>query len=233
MPLRWTPTDPFLDPTGPKRAYVNPFIDALRNGFADGSLPVLYGPSVTAQKGRWLAETPPPGRLLVEIGCHKGVVLTQLAKNHPHDLVVGADITFKRVVMTAEAAVEQGLKNVKSIMANARAIRDVFADGEVDGLLIFFPDPWPKKRHAKNRLLSEEFCKNAMAVLKPGGFLWLKTDQQSYFEMACENMQLAGFVATGHDPVQDQPYVSCFEQRFAAQGLASFAQLWHKPQPLC
>ncbi len=237
MPLRWS-ADPLKDPTGPKRGFVNPFIDALRQGFATGNLPVLYGPAVAAHKGRWRDLLPPSAasssaRLIVEIGAHKGIVLSALATDHPQDLILGVDITFKRVVTSAKRAVALGLRNVHSIMANARAIREVFADDEVDGLVIFFPDPWPKQRHSKNRLLSEEFCRNALAVLKPGGFLWLKTDQASYFEMACQNMDLAGFVPVDDHPIQERTYTSAFEQRFAAQGLATYGRMWQKLPARC
>ena len=72
------------------------------------------------------------------------------------------------------------------IRYHAALVSEMFAPEEIDNAFIYFPDPWPKKRHFKNRLITAEFLNILFALQKPGSFLEIKTDHPGYFEWIME-----------------------------------------------
>jgi tRNA (guanine-N7-)-methyltransferase len=221
---------------------VNPYVAKLSAGMADGSLPVLQGSALSGCKGNWRQTfnrvNPQNNRqrenskrkLLVEIGCHLGLTLNQMAKKHPETDFIGMDITFKRVVTAAERATMQGNHNILTVLGNARSIDAIFAPNEIDGFIIFFPDPWLKRSQSKHRLIDEEFARTLARHLAPGGFIWFKTDQSGYFGEAAEAFSSAGLIGSEQvDFFAGEVYESTFERRFRLQGLPSYSGHWTNP----
>ena len=104
-----------------------------------------------------------------------GDVMCEMATNHKDKAFVGLDITFKRVVTLAEKAVKKELPNIFSVLGNGGGFEHMFSEGEVDGLIIFFPDPWVrKKKQRKKRLINPSFLEQAVKVLKSIWFSGLK-----------------------------------------------------------
>lgn len=231
MPIRsHNPFEDLLEKIDPGK---NLFVQKLVDAQASGSLPVAFGPALQNFPGKWREKFPEAiGRrehlpLIVEIGCHYGNTLTDLAQDHPDCLFVGIDITFKRVVYTAERAKSLGLNNVFVVLANAGGLDELFADGEATGFITFFPDPWKKKRHAHNRLYAPKFCTAARRILSPSGFLWLKTDQEPYFQDACQHTAESGFQEISSLPVLgNKDYSSAFMRRYELQGLPWYGRKW-------
>jgi tRNA (guanine-N7-)-methyltransferase len=209
-----------------------------RQSFRRSPLPIAFGEGLKEFPGRWRTKiqsvhqrTAPWSRLIAEIGCHKGMTLLSVAASQPDVACVGLDITYKRVVTTAERAKTKKVGNAFAAMANASAIDRLFTEGELDGCLIFFPDPWVKKlSQAKHRLVDAAFAARLLTTLAPGGFLWLKTDQEIYFEGAEAAITAAGFQRQPDDwwPL-GKDYDSAFERRFRAQNLPIFSGKWLKP----
>jgi len=149
-----------------------------------------------------------------------------MAEAYPEIGFIGIDITFKRVAITAQRVKEKGLKNVFCVLINARLLAHIFAQSEINGIIIFFPDPWIKIRQAKHRLFSQEFFRNIYKLLTPGGFFWLKTDRSEYFKLASSFLEsdfnkldnLLGFFAGD--------FSSTFEQCFLRQNLPIFSGIW-------
>ena len=235
--------DPFLNATAAMDAGVNPYVGLLREATASGALPLAFGPTLQSLSGRWREHIAayhglqtPPKRLVVEIGCYKGQTLLELSKAWPDTAFIGIDITFKRVVTTAQRLSAHGLKNAYCAMANAIAVDQLFAPGELDGCLIFFPDPWIRKaKQAKHRLVGPVFCQRLHSRLAPGGFCWLKTDHLPYFERANAALAEAAFAplpAATPEPL-GVDFSSVFEQRFQAQGLPTYGSKWLKPLINC
>lgn len=228
-------------------ASTNPFVAKLRDRESNG-LPICVGKDLEGRQGRWRelgerrSESPPASpksRLFLEIGCHKGQTLTHFAELYQQDVFVGLDITYKRVVLTAQRAVDAGLTNVQTALANAKALSKLFAPGELTGVMIFFPDPWPKARQQKNRLIQPEFCQQLLEVLEPeSGFVWLKTDHEEYYGEAVSALNASGLLPDQSVPLSsnglpsdsiDQPIFSSFERRFGEQGLPTYSGVWRAP----
>ena len=155
-----------------------------------------------------------PQALLVEIGCHRGHNLLEMAQRFPQTACIGIDLTFKRVVLTAQAIHAQKLHNAVSVLSDARDLAALFRQDELDGVICFFPDPWAKPRQQKKRLLSTSYCAQLAKLLKDGGFVWLKTDHCSYFEQATQALQAQGFCFADTVPLE---LLSVFERRFLAE----------------
>jgi tRNA (guanine-N7-)-methyltransferase len=239
MPLRATT---FRGNLGVKKHFnigVNPFAEGYYKALTDHRLPILNNEQLKEKRldpFEFLAEhqNVQTGRpIIVEIGCHKGTLLLQLAKSYPEYNFIGLDITFKRVMMTAERVVEAQLSNVAVALANAHQIHELFAESSVSGLIIFFPDPWPKKSHLKHRLISKSFCQSAYNVAQDGCFFWLKTDSFGYFDDARLNILMSGFnpVAEPHE-IQEQGFTSTFEKHFRGDGLPVAEGFWEKANTL-
>ena len=233
MPVRTN--DIFEDVVAKFSKDCNAFVTKFMDGQSSGSLPIAMGPTLRNFPGNWrekfaaVSGDKSQMPLIVEIGCHSGHTLCDMAEAHRESLFVGVDITFKRVVQTAERARDRGLKNVFVVLANAGGLKDLFAAKEVSGFVTFFPDPWKKIRHAHNRLYSSNFCSTLWDQLGSGGFLWLKTDHLPYFTDACSLVDRSGFQETGVLPVfGDTDYSSFFLRRFELQGLPWYSRKWTK-----
>jgi tRNA (guanine-N7-)-methyltransferase len=161
--------------------------------------------------------------LLLEIGCYLGKNVLEFARANPGYNVLGVDITYKRVVKSARKIVADGLGNARIGICEARRLLEAVPDGSLGGVCVFFPDPWPKKRHVKNRLLNEEFLALLRLKLAPGGFFWFKTDSGRYFEEVMERIDPGVWSISQADAVPaelaPEPYVTVFEQLFLAKGL--------------
>ena len=155
MPIRIE--DPFKDPTTNLKPDVNAFLDRMVEAQANGTLPLAYGPKLKDKVGQWKSELSAqmgkePESLIVEIGSHMGDVMCEMAQNHPDKAFVGLDITFKRVVTLAEKAQKKELSNIFSVLGNGGGFEHMFSRGEADGLIIFFPDPWVRKKKQRKML---------------------------------------------------------------------------------
>lgn len=235
MPIRFS--DPFIDPLADLNLAVNRYAQLLQDGGQDPETPLSYGPTLKNSAGQWrvrlgqsMGRT--PDRLWVEIGCHNGGTAMELASAQPNWGILGLDITFKRVVKTARKAVQAGHKNVHSLLCNASGLTQVFAPGEIDALVLFFPDPWVRKKsQRKNRLLNEAFAQEVHSLLAPGGLFWFKTDQEDYFQEGRAALESAGLnpLPAGHKEQLPTLSPTTFEAHFLAKGIASFGGCWQKP----
>ena len=207
--------DPFRDRTANLSSQHNPYVQILHTNH---DLPLLHSRQLQHASRNWPAYfttrgMPTSQALLVEIGCYRGRNLLQIAQRYPQTACIGIDLTFKRVVLTAQAISAHHLPNAVSVLSDAHDLTALFQPDAIDGMICFFPDPWPKPRQRKKRLLSTSYCTQLASLLKAGGFLWLKTDDVDYF--ACASQAL---LAQGFHPADTQPLAltSAFEQRFRA-----------------
>ena len=119
----------------------------------------------------------------LEIGFGAGEVIGSLAENNPHIDYLGIEVHRSGVGRVLLRAEQSHLKNLRVICSDAvDVLRDRIADDSFDEVLVFFPDPWHKKRHHKRRLIEPEFVSLVAAKLRLGGILRLATDWQDYAE---------------------------------------------------
>jgi tRNA (guanine-N7-)-methyltransferase len=119
----------------------------------------------------------------LEIGFGVGEVIGSLAENNPHIDYLGVEVHRPGVGRLLLRAAQANLRNLRVICHDAvEVLKDQIGDGCLDEILVFFPDPWHKKRHHKRRLIDPAFVDLAAAKLRAGGVLRLATDWQAYAE---------------------------------------------------
>ena len=127
----------------------------------------------------WFGRAAPLG---VEIGFGMGEALLQWAETCPDWNLVGIDVYQPGIGALLLGAQRAQLSNLRVLAMDAnQAVAECFAPGSLQEVRIFFPDPWPKKRHHKRRLFNREFMHEVERVLQTGGRLWLATDHGDYF----------------------------------------------------
>jgi tRNA (guanine-N7-)-methyltransferase len=119
----------------------------------------------------------------LEIGFGAGEVIATLAKNNPHIDYLGIEVHRSGIGRLLLRAQTEALKNLRIICEDAvDVLRQHVQDESFDEVLVFFPDPWHKKRHHKRRLIDAQFIATVAAKLRRGGILRLATDWQDYAE---------------------------------------------------
>ena len=146
-----------------------------------------------ALRGRWRELLPGAKELRVELGCGKGRFTLGTAQAEPDVLFIAVELVPDAMVVAMERCVNAGLTNVFFVDANADQLPQFFAPGEVDRIYLNFSDPWPSNRHAKRRLTHGNFLKLYRQVLKMGGQIHFKTDNQPLFEFSVEELPKFGF----------------------------------------
>lgn len=124
-----------------------------------------------------------PGRPLeVDVGCGKGRFLTARAMAHPDVSFLGIDRLLVRIRKVAGKVSRHGLSNVRLLRIEAAyAVQYLLPPASVRTFYIFFPDPWPKRRHHRRRLFTPAFIDSLHRTMEPGALLHLATDHLDYF----------------------------------------------------
>jgi len=118
---------------------------------------------------------------VVEIGFGMGVATAAIAAARPEDNFIGIEVHAPGVGSLCRLIAEGGLANLRIVQHDAvEVLRDMVADGGLAGVHVYFPDPWPKKRHHKRRIIQPDFVALVAAKLAPGGYLHCATDWENY-----------------------------------------------------
>lgn len=141
------------------------------------------------------------GPVVLEIGFGMGEATAQMAAADPETNILAVDVHTPGQGNLLNLADRTGLKNVR--VANGDAIillREMLPPDSLDGLRVYFPDPWPKKRHHKRRLIQTEFLDLAATRLRPGALVHCATDWEPYAEQMLEVLAAhPGFANTRAD----------------------------------
>ena len=120
---------------------------------------------------------------ILEIGFGMGETTAAIAQSHPQNDYLALEVHTPGVGSLLKQIKEFGLKNIRIIQHDAvEVLRDMLADTVLDGVHIFFPDPWHKTRHNKRRLIQPSFVAQLVQKIKPGGYIHVATDWQDYAE---------------------------------------------------
>jgi len=143
--------------------------------------------------------------IILELGCGKADYTLALAKRFPNNNYIGVDRKGARLWRGARTALEENMTNVFFLLILIQEINDYFEAGEVDGIWITFPDPYPKKRHEKHRLTSPLFLKRFQNILKAGAPIRLKTDDPDLYAYSIEKVkESGGFIRRAIDDLYAQ-----------------------------
>lgn len=123
----------------------------------------------------------------VDLGCGKGRFLIERARTHPEVNLLGIDRMLKRIRKIDNRVRRLGYSNVRLLRIEAYyAVSFLMPTEAIQTYYIFFPDPWPKKKHEDHRLFNPRFVEALCRTLLPGGCVHVATDHQPYFERLCE-----------------------------------------------
>ena len=118
---------------------------------------------------------------ILEIGFGMGETTADIARANPEIDYLGIEVHTPGVGGLLNRIAELGLTNVRIIQHDAvEALEHMIAPGALDGVHVFFPDPWPKKRHHKRRLIQTPFVRLLASRMRPGGYLHVATDWEDY-----------------------------------------------------
>lgn len=157
--------------------------------------------------------------LNLEIGFGMGQSLVEMAEAAPEQDFIGVEVHLPGVGALLKEVEERGLENVRAYSIDANDVVDLcLPDASLDRVMVFFPDPWPKKKHHKRRLIQHDFVQRLRHKLRVGGILHLATDWENYAEHMLEVMDGSeGFLNSqddgGYSPRPDHRPVTKFEKR--------------------
>lgn len=123
----------------------------------------------------------------LEIGFGMGGATAEIARAHPQHDYLGIEVHRPGVGNLLKLIEQDGLTNLRLMTHDAvDVVEQMIAADSLDGILIFFPDPWHKARHHKRRLIQPEFVRKLVSRLKPGGTIHCATDWENYAEQMLE-----------------------------------------------
>lgn len=127
----------------------------------------------------------------LEIGPGNGTFLISFAQSHPQRRIVALELDKIRYRKISRRLTRLEISNVQLICGNAFSVVPRYLSGNrFERIYVLFPDPWPKRRHAPNRLMTVEFLNTLAKLLASGGFLYFATDVQPYAKSVAENLSM-------------------------------------------
>ncbi len=170
------------------------------------------------------APLPPGTPVVLEIGFGMGEATAEMAAADPETGILAADVHTPGQGHLLRLMEQRGLKNLR--IANGDAVtllRDMLPEGALAGVRVFFPDPWPKKRHHKRRIIQPEFVELCASRMSPGALLHCATDWEPYAEHMLDVLSASpSFENTAPDggfaPRPDFRPLTRFERQGLAKG---------------
>lgn len=154
---------------------------------------------------------------ILEIGFGMGETTAQIAAAHPDQDYLGLEVHQPGVGSLLRLIAEQNLTNIRIIQHDAVAVlTQMLPADRLDGVHIYFPDPWPKARHHKRRLIQPPLVRLLASRVRPGGYLHLATDWQNYAEQMLEVLTAEPLLRNRHSdyaPRPDSRPLTKFERR--------------------
>lgn len=155
---------------------------------------------------------------ILEIGSGMGETTAEIAANHPEKDFVAIEVHTPGVGSLLNHIEQRNLTNLRVIQHDAKLVLlQMLVNESLDGIHIFFPDPWPKVRHHKRRLIQPDFIALLCDRLKPGGYLHIATDWEDYaahsLHVLSNEQRLINNAATDYAPRPSYRPLTKFEQR--------------------
>jgi tRNA (guanine-N7-)-methyltransferase len=162
---------------------------------------------------------PDKQKVILEIGSGMGEATAQIAQAKPNTGYVAVEMHEPGLAALLMLIVEKELKNIKFIREDAIYLLTHFiADSSLDGIHLLFPDPWPKNRQHKRRIVQSEFVQMVCEKLKPGAFIHIATDWQPYADWIKIRFDANPSFTGGITPRPDWRVLSKFEGQGLQKG---------------
>lgn len=163
---------------------------------------------------------PKSQRLEVELGCGDASFLVEYARQHPERNFIGVERLLGRLRKLDRKGRRAGLTNLRGVrIESSYFLEYLLPPHSVSALHIYFPDPWPKKKHRKHRLINEHFAKIVQTALTPGGQIYLRTDDEDYFQQMTEVFGANREFQKIKTPTELVGLLTDFEKEFQARGI--------------
>jgi tRNA (guanine-N7-)-methyltransferase len=171
--------------------------------------------------------------LEIELGSGDGSFLAQYAALHRQRNFIGVERLLGRLRKLDRKAIRLGLENVRALRIEAGYFLErLLPHWSAEAVHIYFPDPWPKRRHHKNRLITDRFPLMAQQALADGGVIYLRTDDANYFGLMKEAFAACAFFAETPTPEELASTLTDFERGFLQGGIptlrAAFRKIRHQ-----
>ncbi|MFN2383173.1 MAG: tRNA (guanosine(46)-N7)-methyltransferase TrmB [Gemmatimonadota bacterium] len=177
----------------------------------------------------WAALFGSDGAVEIEIGSGKGTFLVTAASRLPGTNFLAIEWAPGYAAYLADRVRRRELTNVRVVRAEAaRFFADHVADASVRCIHLYFPDPWPKKRHHKRRLVAPPFVAAAVAALEPEGELRFVTDHGAYFEEATSHFAAALALESAPIPEAEMTDLTNYERKYRAEGRPIYRARYRK-----
>jgi tRNA (guanine-N7-)-methyltransferase len=148
---------------------------------AKDELQAIYGIAVEEKKVNLAEIFPTSEKIVMEIGFGMGEATAIIAKNHPNNAYIAVDVHPPGIGKLLGRIVDNGLTNLRVIEDDVHIVLPhMFEDESLDAIHLYFPDPWPKKKHNKRRIVNEGFLALIHPKLKKGGYIHIATDWVPY-----------------------------------------------------
>jgi tRNA (guanine-N7-)-methyltransferase len=216
-------------PHGPLRSYGRIKARALKprqEALIDTLLPHLAVDATAPIEPRLLF--PEATTMVLEIGFGGGEHLVAQAAAHPETGYIGVEPFMNGVGSCLRHIEEAGVTNVRLHMGDARDVISMLPDAALDRVDILFPDPWPKARHHKRRLVQGDFVASLARIVKPGGEVRFATDWANYAAWTLEIFTHAPHFAWGAERAADwrSPWPRHVTTRYEEKKLGDCAPVW-------
>ena len=186
LPLAVDPVD--APDSGPASSHASPPADGAPEGTPDGARETFPAPAHPLDAEAWFGRSAP---LIVEIGSGTGTSTWAMAQAEPENDVVAVEVYLPGIAQLVGAVQRAELTNVRVVRGDGVAmLEDMIAPGTLTGVRVYFPDPWPKARHHKRRLLQPRMFSLIADRLRVGGILHVATDHADYAEAIAETAPL-------------------------------------------
>ena len=161
-----------------------------------------------------------PQPLEVELGCGDSTVIVELARRQPAHNFIGVERLRGRIKKLDRKGRRAGLSNLCGLCIEATyCLEYLLPFASVSSLHVYFPDPWPKRRHWDNRLVNTRFTELAAQILVAGGVVFLRTDDVPYFTQMTEVFGASKAFQSVDTPPALRADLTDFERDFLAKGI--------------